>query len=127
MVARRDFCFSAVVLLLCTNGCAGLCGNRILKEETSPDSHRRAVIFERDCGATTGFSLHVSILAANESLPEEGGNAFVEDGNRGKSEFWAQARWLSQERIVITYPSQARVFLKETLVKGVGVTYDPIP
>jgi hypothetical protein len=127
MLPHRNVRSIGVVLLLCTSGCAGLCGNHILTEETSPDNRRSVVIFERDCGATTGISIQVSVLSAPERLADEGGNVFIEDDNRGVSKPWAKVRWLSQDRIAITYPSQSRVFRKETLVMGVGVTYEPVP
>lgn len=86
----------------------------------------RAVLFSRDCGATTGFSTQLSILLINESLPGTSGNVFIEDGNHGASEYWAKVRWDSPKRIVVSYPSHARLFRKETLVKGVAVIYEPM-
>ena len=55
----------------------GMCANRISAEYPSPDGLRRAVVFERDCGATTGFSAQVSVLRRGEILGNEGGNVCV--------------------------------------------------
>jgi hypothetical protein len=38
------------------------------------------VAFERDCGATTGLSSHVSILPVDELLENDPGNIFIVDG-----------------------------------------------
>ncbi len=38
----------------------GLCGNDVLSENISPSGHWKAVVSERSCGATTGFSTQVS-------------------------------------------------------------------
>ncbi len=35
-------------------GLGGLCGNTILAEALSPDQRHKAVVFQRDCGASTG-------------------------------------------------------------------------
>lgn len=53
------------------------CGNRMAAERASPDARHRAVAFARDCGATGGFSAQVSVLAINEALANEAGNALV--------------------------------------------------
>jgi hypothetical protein len=60
-------------------GCADLCENQPLQEVPSPDGKLSAILFQRSCGATTGYSTHVSIVTAEEDVPEGGGNAFVAD------------------------------------------------
>ena len=42
-----------------------LCGNEIIEEIKSPDNKYKLVIFQRDCGATTGFSTQISILKSD--------------------------------------------------------------
>jgi hypothetical protein len=48
--------------LLSTEACSDLCGNRVIETALAPDGKTKALVFERDCGATTDFSTHVSIL-----------------------------------------------------------------
>jgi hypothetical protein len=55
----------------------GMCANRIAAEYPSPDARHKAVVFERDCGATTGFSAQVTILGPDEVLRNEAGNVCV--------------------------------------------------
>ena len=50
-----------------------MCGNEIFQEASSPDNSYKAVVFQRDCGATTGFSTQVSILGTNDELLNEAG------------------------------------------------------
>ena len=64
---------------------AGACRNEILGSHYSPTKQLKAVVFQRDCGATTGFSIQISIMPANIALPNEGGNVFVADTDHGKS------------------------------------------
>ena len=54
-------------LSLSLSGCVDLCENEIKTEVASPDETKRAVIFERSCGATTPFSTHVSVLNRGEA------------------------------------------------------------
>lgn len=48
----------------------------------SPDGQREAVMFQRDCGATTGYSTQISVLDHGETQVG-GGNAFRADDNHG--------------------------------------------
>jgi hypothetical protein len=49
-----------------------MCKNIVYKEYASPNAQLKAVVFARDCGATTGFSTQVSILDFDESLKSNG-------------------------------------------------------
>ena len=70
--------------LLSTIGCDDLCGNKVLTDVASPDVHNHAVVFERDCGATTGFSTQVSILPAGRAI-SDGGNVLIVDDDHGRA------------------------------------------
>jgi hypothetical protein len=66
-------------------------------------------VFERACGATTGFSTQVSLLHAGQSLRNEPGNLFVADTNhldlplvQAPAPFVA-VRWLGNKELVLTY------------------------
>ncbi|MGG2024675.1 hypothetical protein AB1282_02705 [Gottfriedia sp. S16(2024)] len=56
-----------------------MCGNEITHKEVSPKGDKVAYIFQRDCGATTGYSYHLSILGSDRKLPNKSGNTFVSD------------------------------------------------
>lgn len=63
-----------------TTGCADLlCGNDVIDDVASPSGRNHAVVFHRDCGATTGLSVQVSVLPAGKQLPNETGDAFTAD------------------------------------------------
>jgi hypothetical protein len=51
-----------------------------MSETVAPNGTLKAVTFRRDCGATTKYSVQVSILPAKKPLPNEGGNVFVASG-----------------------------------------------
>ncbi len=96
----------------------GSCGNQVIHTEPSPDGMLRAVLFERDCGATTGISTQVSILKKDESLPSKSGNTFVIGHDPGVGLVWIQPRQLE-----ISFKHAQTVFLKETAVAGVSISY----
>lgn len=99
---------------------AGDCGNEPISETPSPDKSLKAVIFQRDCGATTGFSKQVSILPANQSLPNESGNALVADTDHGKAPSGPGggpeviAEWKSSRELVLRLHPSARTFGMDT-------------
>ena len=51
-----------------------MCGDDVLAEDVSPNGKKKVTVFQRDCGATTGFSTQASILDAESKLPARGGN-----------------------------------------------------
>jgi hypothetical protein len=101
-----------------------------LSEVRSPDGEWKVVVFERDCGATTGFSTQASLLGWNERLPEnDGGNLFIADTNHGAAPAGPgggpplQVTWTSMRSVVLRSPRGVRVFKAETRVLGVPAVY----
>lgn len=86
------------------------------------------MLFSSDCGATTGFSVQVSILAPGR-IPRGAGNTFVADGDPGAAlpgrwgGPWAEMRWTGPRQLQIAYASGARVFERKGQVAGVTVSY----
>ena len=82
-LTRLDQCLALEVLFACCvlSGC-GLCVNELLQEARSPDGKYKAVAFNRNCGATVGNNVQVSIIPSNASMPDGTGNVFIEDHNQ---------------------------------------------
>lgn len=76
-----------------------MCGNEIYAEVLSPDSQHKAVVFQRDCGATTGFSTQISIIGASDELENESGNIFITDGH--PKNVSPEIKWLSNTELKI--------------------------
>lgn len=113
-------------MLLLLVGCSDPCANQVVSDGKSPTGAQHAVVFERSCGATTDFSLHVSLLPIGEALRNDGGNAFVADGNHGKVQsLYVRTRWSGPQELVISYPKDARLFRHESRVKGTAIVYKP--
>ena len=97
----------------------GMCGNRLVAEAISPSRAKKAVLFERSCGATTGFSSQVSVIPASAELRNASGNAFVADGHPVGYEL----RWVDDSTLQIIGVN-GRVFKRESRVSGVAITYE---
>lgn len=107
------------------------CGNQIVTEQLSPDEKYKFVVFVRDCGATTGFYTHVSILKSEEKLrDDESGNVLALDyfgeyiNKYGGAD--AKVEWIADRKIGIHFDSKAQAVKKETKVKGIEITYEEI-
>jgi len=71
---------------------ARACGNQMLGTYPSPGGSKKAVLFGRDCGATTAFFVEASIMApaeasimapAEELQDTDKGNIFAADSDHG--------------------------------------------
>jgi hypothetical protein len=114
---------------------ADMCGNRLQTALSSPNGKLQAVIFERNCGATTGVSQQVSILEAGLGLPNEAGNIFraemyygYDPDNPGNSNPEIEARWAGNDELIITTHNQrAKIFHVAQELKGVRIRHDVTP
>ena len=126
--------FCSLVSLIGLGGClftADMCGNELLEAVYSPDRVFKAVVFERNCGATTGFTTQISILLAEQtSLPNQAGNIFISNGNRGKAPVGpgggppVTVVWQGNRNLHITYDPRASTYLTETVYDRVNITYE---
>lgn len=119
-----------------SSGCLDIsdtCGNDIFGEYPSPNGKLKAVVFERDCGATTPFSTQVSLIERDQKLENVPGNAFIgsDDGrapvtsHHTMDEF--EVKWLDDNHMLIRY--DARGFSRDIspkVVKNVQVRYEQI-
>jgi hypothetical protein len=89
-----------------------LCRNDVFQEVYSPNGEYKVEIFERNCGATTGYSTQLSILTASEDLPNSHGNIFTMDGHPDWTR--VQVTWNANNSVTITYPEGYTVAIKES-------------
>ena len=113
---KKILLWASCGILLCGAGLIGLifllssgmCRNEIYKEYLSPNGSLKAVVFQRDCGATTGFSTQISILKSNAALSNKAGNVFISDGHpRDTSPI---VTWLSDSELEISRNGSATVY-----------------
>ena len=114
--------------LILLGGCSDVCSNTTIAALDAPDGLHTAIMFQRDCGATTGFSTQVSVLDAGEAT-SDGGNAFRADDNHGGAAVgdwggpWAEIRWLNSDHLLVRYAANSRIFEQEEEVAGVRISY----
>jgi hypothetical protein len=106
------------VVLAVLTSCSDLCSNEIVQSVASPSGSLKAVVFTRDCGATTGISTQVSILGSGRSLPNEGGNAFI-IGDIAP----VVLEWKSDAALLVSGFGGHKAFKQGTAVSGVTITY----
>jgi len=95
------------------------CDTHIRGEIPSPSNRHRAVIYQRICGATTGFNTQLSVVPVGAKFQVKRYPAVaVVDQNNG-----IRARWLSDSQLEVLISSGAKVYRKEVVADGVSVVY----
>jgi hypothetical protein len=97
-----------------------MCGNTIHNIYPSPDKSYEIVIFQRDCGATTGFSTQISIIKNGEKLPNKSGNVFTAKGH--PDDHPVKVTWTDNTQLTI-HENFSESYLRKTMVNGVRVSY----
>jgi len=109
-----------------------VCGNKVVKELTSPDGKNKAIIFIRDCGATTGFSTQVSILGNTTSLSNDmTGNILVLSDHANEGLMFADGgarvdiAWREDSRrLRIQYDPRTETFEQRTEWNDIEIVYE---
>jgi hypothetical protein len=99
-----------------------MCGNDIYQEVYSSDRQYKVVVFERDCGATTGFSTQLSILEAQQELSNVPGNIFDIDGHPDYTN--VHVKWKGNHRVSITYADGYEVHYQQETLKGSSQVFE---
>jgi hypothetical protein len=111
----------ALVIASCAvmvSACSDMCGNEITQTIISPSGSSKAVVFSRDCGATTGFSTQVSILRGAQGLPNDGGNVLVLDDIVPLS-----LAWKSDTSLQVSGLGGRQTYKQAASVSGVAISY----
>ena len=109
------------------------CSNTLLSSTPSPDGHHKLVVFERSCGASTGFSTQASLIDADGDLDKEGGNALVADTDHGKAPSGpgggpeVHVRWEGAGTVVLSVHPASQIFKSESRVDGVEIRLEKQP
>lgn len=89
------------------------CSNQLYQQFVSENGLYKAVVFQRDCGATTGFSTQVSILAADDELCDDcAGDILAADRHPGENKLKMQ--WRGDHELLVSLPEGLNVYRSET-------------
>lgn len=104
-----------------------LCENQVLYERVSPNGLLKAVVFNRECGATTGSSVQISVVPRFFGAPSGAGNVFVADYGHS-TDFGPKLRvaWLSSFALRIEHHPAFRVFKAELSKYGASIAIQRI-
>jgi hypothetical protein len=100
----------------------GMCGNEVFQEALAPNGNLKAVLFQRDCGATTDFSTQISLVSISEEQPIESGNVFIMEGHPKDKNI--EITWLNPTELLIRHTAGLQANKQETLLNGVTITYE---
>jgi len=112
--------FFYLVLRYLFSGMSGICGNTIIHTSISPNHKYKLVLFQRDCGATTGFSSQISLLNYDEKLDLEtdNGNIYIAKGYPNNFKII----WVNNYSVIIKRP-KAEVYKMKKRVNNISFTY----
>ncbi|HEO99589.1 MAG TPA: hypothetical protein ENO02_09860 [Epsilonproteobacteria bacterium] len=104
---------AALVFYYFADGLAeGLCSNKIYREYPSPDRSLKAVVFQRECGPSSGATTQISVIDAAKTLENRAGNILV---LKGEPENVAPAvEWKSKQEMIIYHAIDGNEFKAET-------------
>lgn len=97
------------------------CDNDTFQEVYSPDHEHKVVVFQRDCGMTTGFSTQISILDGDATLPRQPGNIFHADGY--PDWFNIKVSWEDDSHVVIEHNGKPIPHEAKTAFRGIAIRY----
>ena len=124
------FFISTLVPTLLSLGCSlSMCGNQILSTTPASDGAVTAVVFVRDCGATTGVATEVSILSSGIRLPNDGGNVLIAGDNHGRAHSGpgnvpkVDVKWTGARELLVVYEATASITKVAQSVGGVTVHF----
>ena len=122
-------CPLAGILVLGIGACTPemMCANAVVSDLPAPDGQHHAVIFNRNCGATTSVRTQVSVLARGEAA-EGGGNLFGTDEefgpdlppSRGQP---LHVRWVDAQTLEIHYDTRGRTLVHASQQGPIRVRY----
>lgn len=101
------------------------CENTEIKRIASPNGLFDFVLFERNCGATTDFSVQGAILKNGKSLPSNSGNAIIMGSENyiNQSNISVYPTWINNTEVKIECKEKPQIFHQYEIF-GVTVTVE---
>jgi len=129
----RSACGALTMAAVVLSGCKDPCQNDSFREFRSPKGRWKVVVFQRSCGATTGFSTQASLLPIDSPPPTGVGDLLSLDDDHGKVPLDAdgmidlRVAFAEDSTLTLRYPPDARVFVQATSKNGVNFRHERLP
>lgn len=126
------FGITLAILISGLVGCSSLCQDTVVSKHSSPDGRFVAVVFYRNCGATTPFTTEISVMRSGEDAVSEGpeGNILSMTDPPGSKEtlsrngvIEARVTWKSPQLLAISTPRRAVVGKRVSHVGDIKVEF----
>lgn len=111
----------------------GWCGNTVIGRAGIEQPYE-AVVFVRNCGATTDWSVQVALLPKDQKLTDDDkGNIFIvargsSTVSNGVGGPYVYAGWDGKNpHLYIRYPKGVEIFHQVSNFDGINITYSPLP
>lgn len=104
-----------------------LCNDQEVERQPSPNGAYQARVYVRDCGATTSWATHVTLIGKRRVFPDTKTLVFVADDNRGLAPqgpaYGPEVRvfWRDDNRLVIAAHKKAMVSRRTLEVDDVRI------
>ncbi len=109
------------------------CSNKIVDSLNAQNIPKKVVIFVTDCGATSGYGVHASILDVDKSIDNSSvGNIIGVNSNNGKAwpspQGWpmVKAVWKDETTLTIYYAMNSEIFSQHSDIEGIHIEFVPI-
>jgi hypothetical protein len=96
----------------------------------SPAGTWRATVRVINPGGFGGYTTHIVVARAHSLLPSRQDKVFVADDAQGtvalgkSGELPVSLRWEGDNRLLVSYPAQARVYRQETQLGPLSIAYE---
>lgn len=110
-----------ILVLIVYLATSDLCVNEKLSASISPSGEYKAITFRRNCGATTPYSVQVSVVPAGMELPNEAGNVVVV-----REDLTPEVRWNGPYELEVRYPGYVDVGIVDKMPNDVSIFYSPV-
>jgi len=95
------------------------CEVTVKRQIPSPHLRRVAVIFEKDCGATTAFNTQVSIVSNANNFSSDDAPPVLAI----KGQYDLRIKWLNDDAVQIEIPKGAQIYRQENRINNVTIRY----
>lgn len=118
-----------LMIVLVISGCGllllsasnSLCGSELFQEVYSPSGKYKVMVFQRDCGATTGFRTHISVIESSATLKNQTGNVFQADGH--PDWFSIKVTWEDDHHVIIEHNGKPIPAVTKSKIGNIEIRY----